>query len=46
MDYALIARHSDDSLLAARPLLAGNPQYVSVYADKSTHFFNFNSLLL
>lgn len=38
MDYALVARHSDDSLLATRPRFVGKPLYVSACADKSINF--------
>lgn len=42
MDYAPIARHSDDSPSAARPLLAGKPQFESACADKTIIHSQFN----
>ena len=42
MDYAPIARHSDDSLPAAGPLLAGKQPFESACADKTIIHSQFN----
>jgi hypothetical protein len=42
MDYAPMARHSDDSLPAAEPLLAGKQPFESACADKTIIHLHFN----